>query len=126
MAAAVETRHSSKLPASLRLCLVLCLLSPCGLMAANEEALKADAEQFFRDYPGIATDYQRTFQRLKSLHCDIFLGAHGDYYGLEAKFPRLGSEGPNIFVDPRGYDNYVSGKEAAFLKELERQRKGTF
>lgn len=74
-------------------------------------------------YPGIAADYQRTFQRLKSLHCDIFLGAHGDYYGLEAKFPRLGAEGPNIFVDPRGYDQYVSVKEAAFLKELERQRK---
>ena len=49
MAAAVATRHSSKVPVSLGLCLILCLASPGGLMAANHEALKADAEQFFRD-----------------------------------------------------------------------------
>ena len=49
MAAAVATRHSSKLPVSLRICLIWCLPLPCGLMAANHEALKADAEQFFRD-----------------------------------------------------------------------------
>ena len=36
-------------------------------------------------YPGIAEDFARTFRVLKSLHCDIFLGAHGDYYGMEAK-----------------------------------------
>jgi hypothetical protein len=49
MAAAVAIRHSSKVPVSLGLCLILCLGSPCGLMAANHEALKADADQFFRD-----------------------------------------------------------------------------
>src|SRR6185503_18394903 len=49
MAVAVATRHSSKVPVSLGLCLILCSASPCGLMAANHEALKADANQFFRD-----------------------------------------------------------------------------
>src|SRR5262249_6603134 len=34
-------------------------------------------------YPRIAEDYSRTFKVLKSLHCDIFLGAHGDYYALD-------------------------------------------
>ena len=29
------------------------------------------------------------FEVLRSLHCDIFLGAHGDYYGLEAQVPPL-------------------------------------
>ena len=31
---------------------------------------------------------------LKSLPCDIFLGAHGDYFGLEEKYPRMKEGGP--------------------------------
>ncbi|MFN7922280.1 MAG: DUF1592 domain-containing protein [Bryobacteraceae bacterium] len=46
---ATATRHSSKMPVSPGLWLILCLASPCGLLAANHDALKADAEQFFRD-----------------------------------------------------------------------------
>ncbi len=49
MAAAVETRQSSKVPVSLGLGLILCLALPCGSMAANHKALKAEADQFFRD-----------------------------------------------------------------------------
>jgi metallo-beta-lactamase class B len=74
-------------------------------------------------YPGIADDFARTFATLKSLHCDIFLGAHGEYYGLESKFARLAGQGPGIFIDPDGYRSYVAAKEKAFLQELERQRK---
>ena len=33
-----------------------------------------------RDYPEIADDFAKTFRLLKSLPCDIFLGAHGNYY----------------------------------------------
>ena len=36
-------------------------------------------------YPGIAQDYELTFRTLKALHCDVFLGAHGSYFGMEAK-----------------------------------------
>src|SRR6185312_1178030 len=39
-------------------------------------------------YPGIAEDYERTFQVLKSLPCDYFLGAHGSYFDLETKYPK--------------------------------------
>ncbi|MEZ5403812.1 MAG: DUF1592 domain-containing protein [Bryobacteraceae bacterium] len=46
---AAATRHSSKMPASAGSWLVVCLASSSGLLAANHEALKADAEQFFRD-----------------------------------------------------------------------------
>jgi metallo-beta-lactamase class B len=74
-------------------------------------------------YPQIADDYLRTFRVLKSLHCDIFLGAHGDYYGLEGKFARLAQDGPGVFVDPDGYREYVAEKEKTFLKEWERQKK---
>lgn len=74
-------------------------------------------------YPGIAQDFQRTFATLKALHCDIFLGAHGDYYGLEGKFARVPAQGAKVFVDPTGYSADVAEREKAFVQELERQKR---
>ncbi len=71
-------------------------------------------------YPDIAKDYEHSFAVWKSLPCDVFLGAHGDYYGLEAKYPRLG-HGENPFIDPGGYKNYIAEKEHAFQEELKKQ-----
>ena len=73
-------------------------------------------------YPAIAEDYARTFRVLKSLPCDLFLGAHGEYFGLLEKYPRLAPGAPNPFVDPAGYQRYVAEKEQAYLKELARQQ----
>ena len=72
-------------------------------------------------YPQIAQDFERTFRTLKSLPCDLFLGAHGAYYGMEAKFARLKKDGPNPFIDPEGYKSYVSEREQAFRTELAKQ-----
>jgi metallo-beta-lactamase class B len=74
-------------------------------------------------YPGIASDFERTFAVLKSLHCDLFLGAHGEYYGMEKKFAMVKPDAANPFIDPSGYSAYVSDREQAFRKELERQKK---
>src|SRR6476620_1924413 len=48
MAAPVAARRVSKAPISLGFCLILCLAFPCRSMAADHEALKADAEEYFR------------------------------------------------------------------------------
>ena len=72
-------------------------------------------------YPRIAQDYERMFQVLKSLPCDVYLGAHGNYYGMEAKFARMKDGGPNPFIDPDGYKKYISDKEADFRAELKKQ-----
>jgi metallo-beta-lactamase class B len=72
-------------------------------------------------YPNIAQDYEKTFAVLKSLPCDVFLGAHGDYYGMAAKYPRLKEGGPNPFIDPDGYKSYVAEREQAFRTELKKQ-----
>ncbi len=72
-------------------------------------------------YPQIAQDYETTFRVLKSLPCDIFLGAHGDYYGMLEKYPRLQSGGANPFIDPAGYKSYVAERERAFQRELAKQ-----
>jgi metallo-beta-lactamase class B len=73
-------------------------------------------------YPRIAADYEKTFQVLESLPCDLFLGAHGDYFGMEAKYARLKTGGANPFVDPDGYRRYVADREQAFRRELARQQ----
>jgi metallo-beta-lactamase class B len=73
-------------------------------------------------YPGIVYDYERTFQVLKSLPVDIFLGAHGSYFDLLTKYPRL-KEGPaNPFIDPAGYRSYVADRERAYRTELAKQK----
>src|SRR6185437_14439260 len=51
-----------------------------------------------RQYPQIATDYERTFRVLASLPCDVFLGAHGVYYDMEDKLKRLRDGARNPFI----------------------------
>jgi metallo-beta-lactamase class B len=73
-------------------------------------------------YPQIAQDYEHTFRALKSLPCDVFLGAHGGYYGMTEKFAHITSGGVNPFIDPAGYKSYVADREQAFQAELKRQQ----
>ena len=72
-------------------------------------------------YPGIVADYERMFRVLKSLPCDIFLGAHGDYFGLASKYPRWKNGDRNAFIDPEGYKAWIAERRQAFEKELARQ-----
>jgi metallo-beta-lactamase class B len=73
-------------------------------------------------YPGIAADYRRTFATLKGLSCDVFLGAHGAYFGMLAKLERIKSGAKeNVWVDREGYQAAVAEREQAFEKELKRQ-----
>jgi metallo-beta-lactamase class B len=72
-------------------------------------------------YPRIAEDYERMWRVLKSLPCDIFLGAHGGYFGLEEKYPLLKEGTANPFVDPEGYKKYITQKEEDFRAELAKQ-----
>jgi metallo-beta-lactamase class B len=73
------------------------------------------------EYPQIADDFARGFDVLAKLPCDIFLGAHGSYFGLLDKFDRYHKGGRNTFIDPEGYQAYVADRRRAFEKELRRQ-----
>jgi len=73
-----------------------------------------------RNYPQIAADYVKTFATLKTLPVDLFLGAHGAYFNLKDKLPKM-APGANPFVDPGGYKAYVAEREQAFEKELAKQ-----
>jgi metallo-beta-lactamase class B len=72
-------------------------------------------------YPQIASDYERMFRVLKSFPCDVFLGAHGNYYGMEAKYARMKEHAANPFIDPEGYRSYVAEREQTFRAELAKQ-----
>jgi metallo-beta-lactamase class B len=77
-------------------------------------------------YPGIATDYERTFVVLKKLPCDVFLGAHGAYFGMLEKLDRVkAGAGESVWIDPDGYKAAVTEREQAFETELKRQRDGS-
>jgi metallo-beta-lactamase class B len=72
-------------------------------------------------YPQIAEDYKHGFEVLKSLPCDIFLGAHGGYYNMAQKYSRMKNGERNVFIDPEGYKSYIADREQAFNVELKRQ-----
>jgi metallo-beta-lactamase class B len=75
-------------------------------------------------YPNIVQDFEKTFKVLKALPVDVFLGAHGDYYGMPAKFAKLKDGAANPFIDPSGYKAYIANREDAYRKELARQQAG--
>jgi metallo-beta-lactamase class B len=75
-----------------------------------------------KSYPQIATDYKHQFEVLNKLLCDIFLGAHGGYFGLHEKYERFKNGDKNAFIDPAGYKAYITERQQAFESELHRQQ----
>jgi metallo-beta-lactamase class B len=76
-----------------------------------------------KKYPGIAEDYVKTFEVLRSLPCDVFLGAHGAYFGLKEKYEKFKAGDKDAFIDPAGYKAYIAERETTFRDEWERQKK---
>lgn len=72
-------------------------------------------------YPQIATDYMRGFAVLRALLCDVFLGAHGAYFGMVDKYSRWQAGDKNAFIDPAGYKAYIAEREQAFEAALRKQ-----
>jgi len=73
-----------------------------------------------KNYPGIAADYVKTFALLKTMPADLFLGAHGAYFNLKDKLPKMGAAA-NPFIDAAGYRAYVAEREQAFERESAKQ-----
>ncbi|MGE3435981.1 MAG: subclass B3 metallo-beta-lactamase [Blastocatellales bacterium] len=73
-------------------------------------------------YPNIVDDYRRTFQILKSLPCDVFLGPHAEFFSMKEKMKQLErAPKPNPFIDPAGYRAYLANGEKDFQKMIETQ-----
>jgi metallo-beta-lactamase class B len=81
-----------------------------------------DRQDHPASYTGIVADYRKTFVILKGLPCDVFLGAHGAYFGMLEKLDRVkATTDQSVWVDPEGYRAAVADKEKAFEAELQRQ-----
>ena len=87
-----------------------------GVSANPGYKLKGDAQ-----YPEMIGDFRRTFQTLKGLPCDVFLGAHGGYFGMEKKYKKLQAGDRLAFVDQMGLKAFVVESEKEFEEKV---RKG--
>jgi metallo-beta-lactamase class B len=103
---AVENGHS------LQVCFV-------GSFSINEGVrLLGDPE-----YPNRAQAYQRTFEVLGSLQCDVFLTEHPESFNLEKKAARVGKARRNPFVDARGFRRAVAEGQGLFQRQLAVERR---
>jgi metallo-beta-lactamase class B len=73
------------------------------------------------DYPGIVADYEHSFAALKTMPCDVFLGSHAQFFGLEEKRRQLEAGKLDAFVDPSEMRKFVDESERDFRKELAQQ-----
>jgi metallo-beta-lactamase class B len=72
-------------------------------------------------YPGIRADFEKSFAVLKSLPCDIFLGSHGSFFDFVQKRERLLHGETTAFVDPDGYNRYLTDSEKDFREKVAKQ-----
>jgi metallo-beta-lactamase class B len=72
------------------------------------------------DYPARADDFRRTYQFARTLHADVFLGSHGQHYGLLQKLAKRGP-GVNPFIDATTLPHHVDTYEKQFQDELAKQ-----
>ncbi|HVS12960.1 MAG TPA: subclass B3 metallo-beta-lactamase [Thermoanaerobaculia bacterium] len=70
-------------------------------------------------YPGIAADFERSFETLAAIPADVFLASHASFFGLERKRALVAAGNPNPFVDAEGYRAFVARARERFRRALE-------
>lgn len=76
-----------------------------------------------KNYPNIAPDYAKTFEKLKKLDVDVFLASHGNFFDLEEKSEKIRRERePNPFVDSKMYKEFIKRTEKQFQERLKKQK----
>jgi metallo-beta-lactamase class B len=72
-------------------------------------------------YPGIVTDYRKTFARAQDMKVDILLAPHPEMYKMQEKRARIADGAPNPFVNPDEFNAYAATLEKAFEDALAKQ-----
>jgi metallo-beta-lactamase class B len=91
----------------------------CGLTVSPYKLTNNDA------YPNIVEDARHSLQRLRGMHVDVLLAAHGFWFDLEGKAARQIAGAPNPFIDPTELPRHVAEMEKDLndaLQAQERQR----
>lgn len=84
-----------------------------GSLSSSARTLAAPAT------PTLVEDYRYTLRLLKSLPCDVYLGAHGKFFDLPEKYARLQKGGANPYIDPNGYQAHIKLMEQSFYYKLD-------
>jgi len=74
-----------------------------------------------KDYPTVIEDYKKTYKVAKTMRADVFLGSHGNHWGLMDKLSRVG-KGGNPFIDATTLPRHVEAYEKEFEAELAKQQ----
>jgi metallo-beta-lactamase class B len=74
-------------------------------------------------YPQILSDYRRSFRILESLHPDIFLSGHAEFFDMTGKRARAAQEGVKAWVDPQGYRRKLAADKKRFEAALASESK---
>ena len=75
-------------------------------------------------YPGIRSDFERSFRELRSLPADIFLASHAGMFDMNRKRRERADAGnaADPFIDPAGYLSFIDRSEARFRAALAKQQ----
>ena len=71
-------------------------------------------------YPGIVSDWQRTYAILESLTADVWVSQHAGVFDMQGKLARSGQK-PNPYIDPQGYRRHVASSRERFAALLAEQ-----
>jgi metallo-beta-lactamase class B len=75
------------------------------------------------NYPNIVDDYRQTFAYLKTLPCDVFLGAHGSFFDLDGNRRALKADPThNPFVSAQEYQAFLEGSQRDLEAQLKKQQ----
>lgn len=74
-------------------------------------------------YPGIASDFKNTFDRLDSLPCNIFLAPHARLFDLKTKSHIARENRSNPYIDPAGCKAYIGMSRRKFERRFNAQSK---
>jgi metallo-beta-lactamase class B len=74
-------------------------------------------------YPNIAEDARNSLIRLRGIHADVLLAAHGFWFDLEGKAARQKAGGPNPFIDPDELGRHLTEMEQDLEQALQAQER---
>lgn len=73
-------------------------------------------------YPEIIRDFDSSFATWRRLPCQLFLGAHGSYFGMERKRSAMAPGRTNPFVDPGGCRTFLEASEQRLRDQIALER----
>jgi metallo-beta-lactamase class B len=94
----------------------LTVIFPCSLTVAGNRLVGNSG------YPGIVTDYRRSFDRIRGVHADVVLPAHPEQADVLGRHARQVAGATGAYIAPALLQTLVSDSKAGFEAELAKQQ----